>query len=186
LPPIRAETHTERPPAFRNDRSHCLQRGPSSTEADQEKLPRLGEAPIQHRSAESPRHRSARMTNTEALATHAAYRRDWTTAEAVALSLPPRGNPECPPSVSPKRPFRRPSQDRRAAEATRWCLPNVSATEATVTPPYALSSAEASENRYNERDSTMRPQPTRRPASFHRPDRPKPISFVESPRDSPK
>ena len=36
------------------------------------------------------------------------------------------------------------------------------------------------------RDSTMRPRPTRRSASFHAPARPKPIVPVENPRDSPK
>jgi hypothetical protein len=82
--------------------------------------------------------------------------------------------------------FRRPLQDHRATEATRWCLPNAPATEATVTPPHILPFAEAYETRCNERDPTMRPQPTRRPVSFHRPAWPKPNAVVENPRDSPK
>jgi len=80
---------------------------------------------------------------------HAAYRRDRAATEAVALSLPPRGNPECPLSVPPKRPFQRPPQNPRAAEATRWYLPNTPATEATVAPPHFFSSAEASERPCN-------------------------------------
>lgn len=117
---------------------------------------------------------------------HAAYRRDRATTEAIALPLPPRGNPECPLSAPPKRPFQRSPQYRRAAEATRWWLPNTSAAEATVAPPHLFPSAEASERPMQLRDSTMRPRPTRRPASFHAPARPKPVVPVENPRDSPK
>ena len=80
---------------------------------------------------------------------HAAYRRDRAATEAVALSLPPRGNPECPLSVSPKRPIQRSPQYRRAAEATRWWLPNTPAAEATVAPPHLFPCAEASERPCN-------------------------------------
>jgi hypothetical protein len=63
--------------------------------------------------------------------------------------LPPRGNPECSLSAPPKRPFQRPSQYPRAAEATRWWLPNTPAAEATAVPLHLFPGAEASERPCN-------------------------------------
>jgi hypothetical protein len=88
------------------------------TEANWEKRSRLGEAPIQYRSTESPRHRSARVPNTEASDT-SRNRHNRAATEAAAKSSLREGNPERSPFVPPKRPGRRPPQDQRAAEATR-------------------------------------------------------------------
>jgi len=80
---------------FHSDRSHCFRRAPpGQPKRTEEKLLRLGDARIQRRSTESPRHRSARVSNTEALETFTQLTAaDRPTTEAACLSCSPRGEP---------------------------------------------------------------------------------------------
>jgi len=108
LPQPQAEAHTMRPPTLREDRGLRAEQAPSPTEIGEEKLLRLGDAPIQRRSTESPRHRSARVPDTEVSETHAI---------TATTGLPPKRPPcHCPPKRKPRTPA------VRIAEATRSAL----------------------------------------------------------------
>lgn len=126
-----------------------------SRRSDRDKLTRLGEARIQRRSTESPRHRSARAPNTEVSRTSRTYRRDQRAAEAARPALLPEG--------------RVPSQYRTASSRYGRSI----TAEAAVLPHPRRRSCGASRARRaeahprrRERNPTIRPdRPEGRPAS---------------------
>jgi hypothetical protein len=72
---------------------------PRSAETVREKLYRLGEAPIQRRNAESPRHRSARVPNAEASNSSRSLPPRPACRRSDRLHRPPKRDPRAPASV---------------------------------------------------------------------------------------
>lgn len=95
-----------------------------------EKLIRLGEARIRRRSAESPRHRSARAPSTEALDTSRSLSPQEPATEAADLPRPRRGIPSvCAPVAS----------DRPAFAAEPRCRRSDAGNPASRRPPERLA-----------------------------------------------